>query len=334
MALYKKRLAAPSATDKNWIHYTLDGYNYCIQIPGTGGSTLPNCVGYAWGRWREILGKFHELSRGNAEVWWGKKDGYERSQTPRLGSVACWRKGSANMATDGAGHVAIVEEIHADGSITISNSDYGGTRFYTKKLKKGFALAGLTFQGFIHLPGTWEEEKPAKKTNEEIAAEVEKGLWDVYPKRKTKLEAAGYNYEEIQAIVNKNIKQDHKPPTPNRKTNEQLAEEVRLGLWGNGEERRKRLTEAGYNYQAVQDIVNSGAKKTRDLKGTAIKMGIGTVLRDTNGSPYSLKLQSRAFATVLSQIGDGISGKTLLRFKASWLIGVSEAYVYLSDVTF
>ena len=46
-------------------------------------------------------------------------------------------------------------------------------------------------------------------------------------------------------------------PEPAKKTNEQLAQEVLEGKWGNGEERKKRLTDAGYNYQAVQDIVNS-----------------------------------------------------------------------------
>lgn len=29
------------------------------------------------------------------------------------------------------------------------------------------------------------------------------------------------------------------------------------GLWGNGQERRERLTESGYDYQAIQSIVNA-----------------------------------------------------------------------------
>lgn len=40
-------------------------------------------------------------------------------------------------------------------------------------------------------------------------------------------------------------------PAP-EKTIEQLANEVLDGLWGNGEERRERLTKAGYNYDRVQ----------------------------------------------------------------------------------
>lgn len=46
-------------------------------------------------------------------------------------------------------------------------------------------------------------------------------------------------------------------PTPApKKSNEEIAQEVIAGKWGNGEERKKRLTDAGYDYQAVQDIVN------------------------------------------------------------------------------
>ena len=41
------------------------------------------------------------------------------------------------------------------------------------------------------------------------------------------------------------------------KDNYSVALEVLSGLWGNGVERRNRLTEAGYNYNDVQSIVNT-----------------------------------------------------------------------------
>ena len=46
-----------------------------------------------------------------------------------------------------------------------------------------------------------------------------------------------------------------------KKTNEQIAKEVLAGKWGNGEDRKKRLAAAGYNYTEVQKIVNEMAKK-------------------------------------------------------------------------
>ena len=41
-----------------------------------------------------------------------------------------------------------------------------------------------------------------------------------------------------------------------RKTNEEIAQEVIAGKWGNGAERKARLTAAGYDYSAVQSTVN------------------------------------------------------------------------------
>ena len=62
-------------------------------------------------------------------------------------------------------------------------------------------------------------------------------------------------------------------PEPVKKTNEQLADEVIAGKWDNGEERKRLLTEAGYNYQAVQDIVNQklGINKNEITVGTRVK---------------------------------------------------------------
>lgn len=48
-------------------------------------------------------------------------------------------------------------------------------------------------------------ENNVEKSNNEIANEVINGLWGNQPERKIKLEQAGYNYEEIQNIVNKKL---------------------------------------------------------------------------------------------------------------------------------
>lgn len=42
----------------------------------------------------------------------------------------------------------------------------------------------------------------------------------------------------------------------NKKSNYDIATEVIVGKWGNGTVRKKRLTEAGYDYTAIQKIVN------------------------------------------------------------------------------
>ncbi len=41
------------------------------------------------------------------------------------------------------------------------------------------------------------------------------------------------------------------------KPNQVIAQEILAGMWGNGTERRERLTKAGYDYEKVQSIVNA-----------------------------------------------------------------------------
>lgn len=168
MAKYTPRTTAPSTSDKNFIHTSYGGYNSCIHIGG--GSCLPNCVGYCWGTWRSLLGYAPALSRNNAENWWGyTADGYERGQTPRLGAVMCWRKGKAGDSSDGAGHVAIVEQIKANGDIVASESDYYGARWQLKTYTKssGYYLgSGFIFQGFIYLPIDFDEDEPSIKVED------------------------------------------------------------------------------------------------------------------------------------------------------------------------
>lgn len=46
-------------------------------------------------------------------------------------------------------------------------------------------------------------------------------------------------------------------PAPERKSDEQIADEVIAGQWGDGDDRRNRLSQAGYDPDAVQAIINS-----------------------------------------------------------------------------
>lgn len=50
---------------------------------------------------------------------------------------------------------------------------------------------------------------------------------------------------------------DKQPTAPTKKSVDTIAKEVFEGKWGNGEERKKRLTAAGYDYAAVQKKVNA-----------------------------------------------------------------------------
>lgn len=97
---------------------------------------------------------------------------------------------------------------------------------------------------------------PARKSNEQIAAEVRAGQWGNGDDRKRRLAAAGYDYNAIQAIINGG---GAPAPAPaGRKSNEQIAAEVRAGHWGNNPQRSQRLSAAGYNPSEIQAIINGG----------------------------------------------------------------------------
>ena len=69
-------------------------------------------------------------------------------------------------------------------------------------------------------------------------------------------------------VIIKKAKLTKSPNIEQRKSLNEIANEVILGKWGNGEERRKRLAEAGYDYSEVQSLVNSIVSKTEVQKST------------------------------------------------------------------
>lgn len=107
------------------------------------------------------------------------------------------------------------------------------------------------------------------KTNEAIANEVLAGAWGNNPERKNKLEAAGYDYHAIQEIVNGKVGAGSaNQPVPQRLSDEQVADQVIAGAWGNGDDRRNQLVAAGYSYNAVQSIVNQKLGLTTATKAS------------------------------------------------------------------
>ena len=83
-------------------------------------------------------------------------------------------------------------------------------------------------------------------TVEEMLAAMEKQDGDVL--ETTEENTGGTGGETIE-----DLSDDHQN---NPKTDDEMADEVILGLWGNGIERKQRLEEEGYDYDAIQEIVN------------------------------------------------------------------------------
>ena len=161
MSKYTARLTAPAKTDRHY--YSNDNAFF------RSGFGMPNCTAYAHGRFAEITGKFPKMY-GNAEDWWdeAKKAGYETGPVPKLGAICVWRAGQTHNSADGAGHVAIVEQIKANGDIVTSNSAWKGLEFYTQEITKvsGYMYASnRPFLGFIYCGVEFESDPtPASGT--------------------------------------------------------------------------------------------------------------------------------------------------------------------------
>ena len=81
--------------------------------------------------------------------------------------------------------------------------------------------------------------------NMKAAYDALEGKYGNGAERKAKLEAAGFDYETIQRLVNGLAKGYDK-----------VAKDVINGKYGNGEARVAALKAAGFDAQLVQDIVN------------------------------------------------------------------------------
>lgn len=120
-------------------------------------NVLPNCTGWATGRFNEKgnYGECKYLGNTNAENYIGyvKSQKLTLSQTPQVGACMVW-----NGEGELAGHVAIVEIANTVADVDTSESNWSDKKPYiTKKRKKGTkgnwgAGKGLVFRGFILNP--------------------------------------------------------------------------------------------------------------------------------------------------------------------------------------
>lgn len=206
---FKPQLKVPAINDPWFIRKDAGGYSPCI--PGkplrAKGNTLANCVGWAWGisAKREndkqcnigcVAGKSYPQSAGS---WFKKLNGRKSGKVPKLGAVAVW-KGKTS------GHVATVEEIHADGSILCAESSYNGKIFQTREYPKTFKRTGYTFLGFIYL----KTEFSPPKSDKEVAEEVIEGKWGDGADLIRSITDAGYDYDRIMAIVEQILEERNK----------------------------------------------------------------------------------------------------------------------------
>lgn len=162
---FTMRTTKPSG-NKNFITTGAGGWSTCIKGYPTdaGANVLANCVGYASGRFNEIIniardtsGCTYKTLNCNAENWVERAvaAGLKTGSTPKRGAIMCWQKGSLSSG-DGAGHVAIVERVDSNNKVYTSESGYGSTAFWNQSRTNSNGRWGLSssysFRCFIYLP--------------------------------------------------------------------------------------------------------------------------------------------------------------------------------------
>lgn len=162
--MFKARLTKPESGNPYFNTVSVGGLSTAIKgnPVDIGCNVLANCVGYAAGRFNEILGRnkfVYFQYPPNAEDFYdtGKAAGLKVGSEPKLGAIAVWAKGKTHTSADGAGHVAVVEQINSDGSIITSESGYGCSNpFWTSHREKGGgnwgAGSAYSFLGFVYQP--------------------------------------------------------------------------------------------------------------------------------------------------------------------------------------
>ena len=172
---------------------------------------------------------------GNAINWYDQW-AYEKGKTAKVGAIGVMDSTHGS----GYGHVFIVKDVNTG---LIAECNYSGQFYHERKIN----LNASDIIGYCYIPN-WSEPTPTKSI-EEVAKEVINGKWGNGVDRKNRLEASGYNYDEVQNKVNELL-------NGSKKSIDEIAREVIQGKWGNGVDRKNRLENAGYDYDQVQNRVN------------------------------------------------------------------------------
>lgn len=176
--------------------------------------------------------------------------------TPQAGDIIVFNWDTNVQQNNGySDHIGIVESVSGGVITTIEGNSSEAVRRRTYRVGHG-NIRGFARPRYAQASGNTPvpPQKPNKKDITTIAKEVISGAWGNGEDRKNRLQSAGYDFDAVQAEVNRIL--SGTSSKPQLKPLATIAKEVLQGKWGNGSDRKNRLESAGYNYQAVQNEVN------------------------------------------------------------------------------
>lgn len=174
--------------------------------------------------------------------------------TPKAGDIILYNWDTNSQPNNGySDHIGIVESVNGY-TITVIEGNMS-ERVGRRNIRIGHGnIRGYARPRYAHSGNTPVQPSKPNKSVTEIAKEVIAGKWGNGDDRKNRLQSAGYDFNAVQNEVNRLL--SGAPARPTLKPVNEIAREVLRGEWGNGSDRKKRLEQAGYNYQAVQAEVN------------------------------------------------------------------------------
>ena len=259
-----------------------------VPINGSGdtiGAKLAKCIEETMGTAQ--TGRTWDKKSDKGYDWYGVIRGAASVGVPGLilehsfhtqTRAANWLLDDANLDKLAKAEAAVIAAYYGltKATTTVTQYTVTATSNYDSKAEAEDVVAKLIKAGFIadiveqtitvEVPVAPVEPTPAvpappvtpatpTKSVEEIAKEVYAGKWGNGQERKDRLAAAGYDYAEIQKLVNK-LAKGETINVPAKKSVTEIAQEVIDGKWGNGQDRKNKLVAAGYDYSAVQKKVN------------------------------------------------------------------------------
>ncbi len=269
--MYQINVSRPASGDPFFNTTSNGGYSQCIQgSPVVSGlNVLCNCVGASCGLFNKIYseitgykGMKYPYFNCNAENFITRNNQYyglKVVQEPVEGGIMVW-EGIGSLA----GHVAVVGKCIDKNTVYTGESGYGSFAWanYTRRNTNGrWGLSSsYRYLGCIVNPAVGEQRSYTQptptpsKSIDEVAQEVIRGDWGNQPERQQRLEAAGYNYSEVQARVNAILAGNQPAPAPAPSYDLLTAVKKTIrGDYGNGQSRKDAL---GEHYSEVQRQVN------------------------------------------------------------------------------
>lgn len=174
---------------------------YAVKYNDAWCATFVSAVGIAAGLSAIILrecgcGAMVDLYKNAGR--WQENDAY----VPSAGDVVFydWQDTGKGDNTGYPDHVGMVCSV-SDNKIKVIEGNKNNAVEYRDLQVNGRYIRGYGLPDYASM-ATAAEPAPNKKSVAEVAQEVKVGKWGNNPERKQRLEAAGYNYAEVQAAVN------------------------------------------------------------------------------------------------------------------------------------